>query len=459
MPIKDLQQTWREIGRIRIGQRADAGHPEKLLTFRLTSSSEHAVRAAAGEYGHVSAPQPWRAPAGEQWEVTLDTAELDVVIPPGDVFSQWWERWTAAGCDRRCDGETEMNRGAPCVCPADLGERAAEAKEGRACRPITRLAVILPSLPDLGIWRLETHSLIAARELGATMAAVQVATAKGAFVPGRLRLDQRRSRRPGERPHDYGIPVLELPELRASRLLAGDAVAAPLALEATPPEPEPDELSPVDVVERPIEPSSPAARDTFIEEHGFPPEDIDPDSDTFLGPEPDWLPARNEPAVRGHSPARTPAAEEHQDSEGIPTAGATSPAAGPAPAPPPAYLEEPPTADERARMLEELHAMAIEHHREPDEAELFLADEAGLMADPQALEHASRRAWRRTINKLRAGDYDPTPLERANRMAARQLERAAARDPRTHQGQPDPREPGETYTLDEAVPAGTDTGA
>lgn len=459
MPINDLARTWREIGRIRIGQRAGGdGRPEKLTTFRLTSTSETAIRYAAGEYGGI--PEPWRSPAGPAWEVVTEADALDVAIPPGDVFSQWWERWTAAGRERQCDGEYDRQGERPCRCPADIGERLAEAKEQRACRPVTRLAVVLPHLPDLGVWRLEVHGIIAARELAATMAAVEVATSKGTFVPGRLRLDQRRSRRPGEKPHDYGIPVLELPELRASRILAGGepelapqlettdgleeldeaAIMAPSADDTPGPSGEPPgeppgrrraqgapaippstaELGgqggPTDVAPDP----DATDRQAYVDAHGFGPEDLDPDSPTFLGPEPAWVVERQ--------PSRTAAADMSLSIEERPIE------------PDAPSLGDPYRPDELEAKLAELHELAEEHHRTADEAELYLATEADLLADPDAVAHAPRRFWIRTMLKLRAGDYDPTPLERANAMASRMTEQAAAHDPRSRQAVPDPVE-------------------
>ena len=464
MPIKDLQRAWREIGRIRIGDRGEAGdgNPRKLQTFRLTSSSEQALMAAAGQYGG-GRPEPWRSPAGPAWQLTTESATLDVVLPPGDIFSQWWERWTAAGCDRRCDGETETRRGAACICPADLGERAELAKRGGACRPITRLAVILPHLPDLGIWRLETHSVIAARELAATMAAVEIATRQGIYVPGRLRLDQRRSRRPGEKPHDYGIPVLELPELRADRILAGGQNPAGLLETGPPDEDAPAELeeleerpvahdvaatvreanpafgdyADVDAIARDVaavdaRPVAPRHGETRREER---PSYLDPDSDDFLGPEPEWLqerrteqPAGRAEAERGHTsaPADGPAAEPRDEA-----------AAPPAPPDPPAQPavdrdQEPPSDQEAAQLLEELHAIATAKGRTPDELDRYLIIESGLHDDPtpediaELLERVTRRGWRRVRRRFELGDYDLTAVERATRKAARaEAERAA----------------------------------
>lgn len=379
MPIADVDTTWREIGRIRTGQRDSDDTPQRLVTFRLTSASESAIRAAARTYGGTT--RPWRSPSGPAWEVVTDTAELDVTIPPGAVFSQWWERWTAAGRERQCDGAYDRQGEVECRCPSDINARIAAARQQRACRPITRLAVILHRLPDLGVWRLEAHGLIAAKELGATMRAVTTATDQGAYVPGVLRLDQRRSRKPGEKPHDYGIPVLELPQLRAEDLLTGDADRAhQLALGA--PWRRLEEAPLLDVADDVAEPGD------------------EPTPEPPLPPDP---------------PATQP--------------GATAP---------PLVDWSPYPPDEAERHLVDLVTLAATHRRNEGEARRFLTAEAHREPEDWAL--VPRRTWTRVMLKFHAGDYDLTALERATVRAAQATAEQAARDPRSRQAVPDPAE-------------------
>lgn len=466
MPIRDLAPTWRELGRIRIGRqvpRSDGRgtRPDKLQTFRLTSPNRDAINAAAGLYG--GRPEEWSSPAGPAWEVVTGSDTLDVVLPPGDVLSQWYELWSGGGAKRRCDGITEQLTGRPCLCPADPNDRAEAAKGERptACRPITRLRVILPGLPDLGVWRLEAHGRIAAQELAATAAAVEVATRRGAYVPARLRLEQRRT---GTPPRAYGIPVLELPAVDAGRLLAGDGQAGetythPALLTADAPDPGPDDDEPTGPtfeelaapsladeadVERTygrrvepasnaatipiLEPPAAAARDTspgsrrdeqsrqdYIDAHGFPPEDVDPDSPTFLGPEPEWVAERRR------------AAESQEP-------------------PPPSPGSQPLPAAEIGDALSALHELADKHHRTHREAEEFLwtiavelrPELAGALED---LERVPRAAWDRTRRRFELGDYDLTPQERATRKAReieeRRMTQAEQRLGRSYTAEPD----------------------
>jgi hypothetical protein len=427
-PIRDLAPAWREIGRIRIGRqvpRSDGRgtRPDKLQTFRLTSANRDAINAAAGLYG--GRPEEWAGPAGPAWEVVTESATLDVVLPPGDVLSQWYELWSGGGAKRRCDGLAEQISGGPCQCPADLNARAEAAKGERptACRPISRLRVILPGLPDLGVWRLEAHGRIAAAELAATAAAIEIATRRGAYVPGRLRLEQRRT---GTPPRSYGVPVLELPAVDAGRLLTGSGETYTPAglLTADAPDPGPDDDEPTEA----IADAPPAAAGEAWpaganpDAGGIPywpdeppaerPSYIDPDSPDFLGPEPD--------AVIEHRRRTAPTPEpEHVSQE---------------PPPEPDELPLPPA--EIGPALEALYALADKHHRGGDEAEAFIwtiaqelrPDLAGATYD---LERVPRAAWRRVTRRFELGDYDLTAVERANRKAAAQraaeLERAEQR--------------------------------
>lgn len=255
MPILDMQRRMRELGRIRTGEQVDAGNgrkrPVKLGTFRLTSVSREYIEHAAQVYGGTV--KPWQSPRGPEWETTIESPTLEVIVPPGEAVDPWYELWRAGGCQRRCDGHTNIlaneGSGGPCECPSKPTERMALAAKGEACKPTTRLNVMLPALPDLGVWRLESHSFYAAVELAGTVDTIRIAAERGVLVRARLRIDQRHVKRPNQPPHDFTVPVLELPDfianeylpegafLGAPRLGQGPA-APPPALPAGPPLPE-----------------------------------------------------------------------------------------------------------------------------------------------------------------------------------------------------------------------------
>jgi hypothetical protein len=216
MPILDLQKRLVELGRIRQGTTTPAtsrsgrafDRPVKLDTWRMTSRDETLIRAAADLYG--GQPAPWRD--GAEWEVITGTDQLDILVIPGQTLSQWWELWAqpdgkgAVSCLRRCDGQ-EQTDGSPCACPPDYDERRDAAAGGTACKPITRLSVVLPHLPGIGQWRLEARGYYAAVELAAATSLIEKASQSGALLPARLRLEQRTKAVDGQT-ISYRVPVV-----------------------------------------------------------------------------------------------------------------------------------------------------------------------------------------------------------------------------------------------------------
>lgn len=253
MPILDLQQRMMEKGRIRLGHKVTgvtkAGksytRPAKLETFKITSQDQAWVQAAADLYG--GQVEPFDAGG---WQVVTDAVALNVILVPAEMgWSQWREMWGNKVCHRRCDGVRETISDGPCQCPADPAERAALATQGKACKDTTRLSVMLPDLPGLGLVRLESHGFYAATELAGT---IQVITmlAPGTLVRGRLLAEQREVVRfdaEGKpRTNKFVVPVLDLPDVRLSELVAPDGGVG-VQIEA----PSRRGLSPVPVAELP----------------------------------------------------------------------------------------------------------------------------------------------------------------------------------------------------------------
>lgn len=221
MPIVDIQVRMRELGRIRTGVsvavkgREGRTRPEKLETFRLTSPSRELIDAAAAALGGVA--QAW----GDEWEVITAVDTLEILVPSGESLSQWYELWSAGGCQRRCDGVRNIIADAPCACPVDPAERReqASANPPTACKPTTRLNVMLTALPDLGVWRLESHGYYAATELAGAANLLAYASSAGHPIPARLRLEQREKKQPGKPINRYAVPVIEIIDKRIVDLL------------------------------------------------------------------------------------------------------------------------------------------------------------------------------------------------------------------------------------------------
>lgn len=210
MPIVTLQRRFRELGRLRMGKQ-DGNRPVKLKTWRVTSASERLLQAVATRYG--GEVRPWDQPGveGQMFEVITEADALRIIVPPVQTLNQWFELWKGGGCKRRCDGERQVGRDVPCSCPEEPAERMAAAQRGEACSPTTRLSVILEGVPDLGVWRLESHGYNAATELAGAFETLRLATNNGRYIPAWLRIDARKVKREGERhPRRFVVPVLEI---------------------------------------------------------------------------------------------------------------------------------------------------------------------------------------------------------------------------------------------------------
>lgn len=207
--LLNIQKRLVELGRIRLGEKGAKGEPKKLSTFRMTSASKTLLEKAAKLYG--GSVVEWHdAPNPGFYQVTTDSAELPVLIPPiPTLVSQYYEAWSGGGCKRRCDGETELLSGGPCKCT----DETRGTKDG--CKVTTRISVMLPQLPGLGLWRLESHGWNAATTLPGT---VELLAGQGRFIQAVLRLEQRSEKKDGKTKR-YVVPVIDIPDMTLGALI------------------------------------------------------------------------------------------------------------------------------------------------------------------------------------------------------------------------------------------------
>lgn len=213
MPIAELQSRMYERGRIRIGQKGAKGNPVKLDRFRFTSAARENLLPISAAYGGEVVD--WTPADGrKQYEVITDSTRVPILLPPNPV-SQWLELWSGGGCQRRCDGIRDVITDSPCLCGPD--------PDSRACKPTTRLNVVLRDMPGIGVWRLESHGWNAAVELPGL--AAFVAAADG-MVPAFLTLEERVSKSDGQT-RKFMVPGIDV-DVTPSQLLAssGDRPAA-----------------------------------------------------------------------------------------------------------------------------------------------------------------------------------------------------------------------------------------
>jgi len=207
-PIIDLQRRMQEAGRIRAGDRAN-GNPRKLSEWRLTSKDKQRLEAAAGLWG--GSVSRWED-RGE-WELYTSTAELPIMLLPGQLPTTWYELWSKGGCQRRCDGQHEVLSDSACLCGDE-----------RECKPTTRLSVLLPDLPGVGSWLVQSTGWNAAAELAGAAELLGRASAQGVLIPARLRLEQRTDVKAGQT-RKYAVPVIDVDV--SFRDLLGGGMAPP----------------------------------------------------------------------------------------------------------------------------------------------------------------------------------------------------------------------------------------
>jgi hypothetical protein len=186
----------------------------------FSSHSEELVKAAAALWG--GAPEKWQ-PLGngaEQWRVITKTTTIDAILPPGDPLTQAYEMWGKGGAVRRCDSATEQFSGSPCLCIAQFGDTWYEQPKGKVCDTKSRLKVLIPDLPGLGSYRLETGSFYAADEIAGMVDFIRSAVGDQTLIPVRLRIEAR-TRVAGNETKQFVVPVVELRGVTTGELLAG----------------------------------------------------------------------------------------------------------------------------------------------------------------------------------------------------------------------------------------------
>lgn len=214
-----VQRRLTELGRIRMGEKGQRGEPTQRTTWRITSASERLLEQVAEVYGGTV--RPWAgAPDEGYFELATTSHELDILIPPTLAsYSQALELWSGGGCVRRCDGVTEKISGKPCLCDPDK----------RECQVTTRVSVMLPKVPGLGVWRLDTKGWNAAATLPTTLETLG-ALAPGQWVPAVLRIQKQSSKKivnGRSQTRRFVVPVIDIVSGTIGQALQGELSAVP----------------------------------------------------------------------------------------------------------------------------------------------------------------------------------------------------------------------------------------
>lgn len=231
VPISERRPRLPVAGRIRLGIKVPFVNsrgerrtkPVALDTFRFTSRHEDDIIRLAEMYG--GEPKGWKDSKSEdRFEVISTSSEIRVALPPEPLGDSFYELYGGKGMERQCDGvtcSTTVNgphgpepADKPCVC------RERGVKE---CKPMLRLAVLIPELRLRGVWRMHTSSEAALDELPGMVSTLQHLQGEG-LTEGLLRLEKRQSQ--GGRQH-FVVPALGIAE-SLEGLIAGRARLAAL---------------------------------------------------------------------------------------------------------------------------------------------------------------------------------------------------------------------------------------
>jgi hypothetical protein len=158
------------LGHVRLGYFDETkGYPRQSETLVFTSNDADRLKPLQRELGGTIERYQPQGSGAEPYRLISDADAITVLFPfptPEGNLSQSWELWGAGGIKRRCDGFTCALIDVDDV-TGDWNEEEAAClcdREDRECAPSTRLRVVLPST-GLGIWELQTGSIIGATEL------------------------------------------------------------------------------------------------------------------------------------------------------------------------------------------------------------------------------------------------------------------------------------------------------
>jgi hypothetical protein len=228
MTVAGLRPRHREIGRLRLGtaepiKGKKGSKITRLDTWRLTSSHLDILNTAAKLWGGKVAE--WKGQGS--YELITETDSLQVLIPEQDMEAgQYLEEWSGGGIIRRCDGTTELIGDQPCLRDAD---------KPCDCKISSHLLVVLPELPDMGVFRLTTRGWNAAAELPEAVRMVRMLAQTGFQLPHAELGIEHRTKKVGGETHSFVVPVLRLPYTLAEAGL-GAAPVRPALPEGVDPE-------------------------------------------------------------------------------------------------------------------------------------------------------------------------------------------------------------------------------
>ena len=226
VPLKQLIGRPPEHGRLRLGEKTLSRNGKQIPTaidrWRFTSPDRNAIEALASLHG--GRVERWDEPQANprnQWQVTTEANVIDVWLPQ-NCLTCTYECWTREGLQRRCDGEVCTNHTAlgrvesPCVCIAE-GLKKNDRRDP-ACKPYTRVNVIIPDIPFGGVWRLEVKGETFMQEAPGMVALIEQIHQRSGMARAKLMLTSRQAHLDDGQLAQYIVPQFFVPQTAAEML-------------------------------------------------------------------------------------------------------------------------------------------------------------------------------------------------------------------------------------------------
>lgn len=211
MPIKDLSNltTLPRLGKIHLGIKVDAKCP-KCGWEGLSEGADHCP-LCSGKLQHKKGAYPratdyFVVPEELAKIVGERPSELDIMFPVDspEIFAPQWLRAYSMTQGLVCIGDGETSRRKVDKATGAMASHETEQWEWREgldcdpqtcpeyickpprCRRVMNLMVLLPQVPGLGVWQIDTSSFYSIRNINSMVRLLQSLTGRCSFIPLKL---------------------------------------------------------------------------------------------------------------------------------------------------------------------------------------------------------------------------------------------------------------------------------
>ena len=182
MPIKGISEIRRlpRLGKIHLGVKATSAkgteYP-RAVDYFVVKEDDSTPAAAAEAFRSVYGDKP------RQLRIMFPAEDTEIIAP------QWYKLYgSGTGLIRMCDGER-------CLCRNDAGDMEETeclceppGGEPNGCRHMMHLQFLLPDVPGLGVWQLDTSSFHSIVNINSGLEMIRALAGRVSMIPLTLRL-------------------------------------------------------------------------------------------------------------------------------------------------------------------------------------------------------------------------------------------------------------------------------